>query len=266
MSTNLGSKRKKIFAQDLTNLKRDGILVLNFKLKLRNMKKNLLFLMFVVGLSMIMASCSSNKMMGRKFDGHNVYRPEFALKSNYKKYKASKIQASKSVKSTEDVTPQVQPIDNLESKGYASLSSDAPKLGKPMEMFKRLTAEEREVAKAEISKIFDKNPTLSSIIDKKFEKLDKKYPAPAQSSLSADGKELTTAEILSIVAIALSVFWVLGLAGLIIGAIALKKLKKEGGRSWARILSIIAIVLGSIMLLSFIIWLAVFLAVASTVL
>ena len=135
--------------------------------------------------------------------------------------------------------------------GYASANNDVPQLKTGMDMFKNLSEEQRIQVKDQVSTMFSKNKIIKGAILKKFDKMDKKYPAPPAAQAYEGGGRLSTGEILSIVAIACAVTWVLGIVGLILGAIALVKINREGGATWARILAIVAIVLGAIAFLSF---------------
>jgi hypothetical protein len=135
--------------------------------------------------------------------------------------------------------------------GYANSNNDVPATQRPMDMFKSLSAEQRLQVKDQVSSMLDKNKIVKGAILKRLDKMDKKYPAPPPAQAYEGGHRLSTGEILSIVAIACAVTWALGILGLILGAIALVKINREGGARWARILAIIAIVLGAIAFLSF---------------
>lgn len=144
--------------------------------------------------------------------------------------------------------------------GLASSSRDLPKFKNPKELFKLMTEDEREEAKSTVSKVLAKHPFIRKMAIKKMERMDKKYPAPAKSTLN-NGGGLGTGEILAIVAIVCSVFFFLGIVGLILGIIALGMIKKNGGANWARILAIVAIILGALDILILILWLVIVVAI-----
>ena len=135
-------------------------------------------------------------------------------------------------------------------------NNDVPTLKNSKDLYKLLTAQERAQAREEINKIFAKQPILKSVVNGRLNKMDEKYPAPATSSFSKDGGgALSLGEILAIVAIACVPFFFLGIAALVIGIVALMKINREGGRSWARILAILAIVFGALEILGLFFWL-----------
>jgi hypothetical protein len=223
-----------------------------------------------VGFALLLAvfsisSCTSYKGIASKPDGHNRYHRDLALNNLFKKHGGNSAnhdntQAKASANNT--VTP-VQPAPaSLNQKTAteinsmtASSSNEVPALKNPKEFYQLLTTEERVQAKEAVDKIFAKRHFLKKIVDARLNNMNEKYPAAAQSTLHRDnGGALSTAEILSIVAIACSVTWILGLAGLIIGIIALQRIRAEGGADWARILAIVAIVLGAIDVVSLFLW------------
>lgn len=211
-----------------------------------------------------MQSCTSYKGIANKPDGHNRYHPDYALNNLFKKHNSNyaKHGVTDTKASANTVTKPAAVADSINPKAPADLSSmtasssnEVPVLKNAKDIYKILTAEERVQAKEELNRVFAKRPILKTLVNSRLDKLNEKYPAATQSSARDGGGSLSLGEILSIVAIACSVTWILGLAGLIIGIIALQKINAEGGANWARILAIVAIVLGAIDVLTFILWL-----------
>ena len=202
-----------------------------------------------------MESCSSNKGTVSCPDLHGSHH---SMAMHWKMHNpnhesASATHTSKTQPGDKTVKAAAPGVDKVNPTGIASLSNEIPKT--PMGIFKILTSDERAQVKQQISSLMVKKPMLNKLINKRFEKLDHKYPAPAQSVLKAGGGGLSIGEILAIVAIACCVTWVLGLAGMIIGIVALLKINKEGGAKWAKILAIVAIALGALEFLTFLLWL-----------
>ena len=153
--------------------------------------------LFVIGLAIILAmvnleSCSSYKGIASKPDGHNRYQPDFALhlfskhNSNYYNNHGNN-DAKTSANKTAIPAPSASPSMDSKTLGElnsmtASSSNDVPALKNSKDIYKILTAEERKLAKEEVDKIFAKRPILKSMVDSRLNKLDEKYPAPAQSS------------------------------------------------------------------------------------
>ena len=150
-----------------------------------------------------------------------------------------------------DSSRMLPAVDAITPEGYASSNNDVPRAKEPMDMFKNLSADQRMQVKEQVSTMFAKNKIVKGAILKRLDKMDTKYPAPPPAQAYEGGHSLSTGEILSIVAIACAVTWVLGILGLILGAVALVKINREGGARWARILAIVAIVIGAIAFVSF---------------
>ena len=150
-----------------------------------------------------------------------------------------------------DSSRMLPAVDAITPVGYATSNNDVPHINSAMEMFKNLSADQRMQVKEQVSTMLSKNKIVKGAVLKRLDKMDMKYPAPPPAQAYDHGGRLTVGEILSIVAIACAVTWALGVLGLIFGAIALVKINREGGARWARILAIIAIVIGAIAFLSF---------------
>jgi hypothetical protein len=200
-------------------------------------------------------SCSEHKgIMQCPAVGYNAHHdklPMHALHNGNNRQSAGQRKTTAIVNPADNsrVLPAVDAIAPVG--GYATSNNDVPKFTEPMELFKHLSAEQRDQVKAQVSTMMAKNKIVRGVILKKLDKMDKKYPAPPPAQAYAGGGALSLGEILSIVAIACAVTWVLGIVGLIVGIVALLKINREGGANWARILSIVAIVLGAIAFLSF---------------
>ena len=223
---------------------------------------------------MNLESCSSYHGIASKPDGHNRYRPDFTLlapvkhhSTDHYKQKAcppagraadTKVSASNTTKPAPAAPATVDTKKTVDMSALtASANNDVPNMKNAKDLYKLLTAQERAQAKEEINKIFAKQPILKSVVNGRLNKMDEKYPAPATSSFSKDGGgALSLGEILAIVAIACVPFFFLGIAALVIGIVALMKINREGGRSWARILAILAIVFGALEILGLIFWLS----------
>jgi hypothetical protein len=224
---------------------------------------------------MNLASCTSYHGIASKPDGHNRYRPDFTLltpvkhhSSDHYKQKAAdtKVSASNTTKAAPAAPATVDAKKTVDMSSLtASAGNDVPNIKNPKDLYKLLTTEERAQAKEEVNKVLAKRPILKSLVNGRLNKLDKQYPAPAQSSFSKDGGSLSIGEILAIVAAACVVTFFLALAGLIIGIVALQKIKNEGGANWARILSIVAIALGALFFFILLIWIIVDIAVLHVV-
>jgi hypothetical protein len=208
--------------------------------------------LIIVG-TLNLESCSSKKATVSCPDLHGS-APHHYMAMHFKSHNANHQSASVTAKPADhsaSTTPAaIAPV------GIASLSTDIPKT--PGGIYGQLTSDERIMVRQEVSSLLVKKPfskLLNKMVSKKFDKLDKRYPAPAQSSFKADGGGgLSLGEILAIVAIACCVTFFLGIAGLVIGIIALQKINREGGASWAKILAILAIVFGALELLGLIFW------------
>jgi len=207
-------------------------------------------------------------LAGTMPDGHNKYHPDFAMhllkKHNSNYYNnhgnnAAKVSASNTAKPA-PVAPAT--IDNKTSDAVSSMtastSNEVPTYKNPKDAYKLLTEDERAQARQAVDKMFAKRPILRQLVDGKLNKLNEKYPAAKESSFkNADGGSgLSLGEILAIVAIACSVTFFLGIPGLVIGIVALLQINRNGGATWARILAIVAIVVGAIDILGLIIWIA----------
>ena len=232
---------------------------------MRNKIQQLIVAVAVVVAMFQLESCSSYRTVASMPDGHNRYHPDFAMhvlkKHNSNYYNnhgnnAAKVLAGNTAKPAP--TAPVQ-LDNKNSDAVASMTASAnnevPTLKNPKDIYKILTEDEREQARQAVDKIFAKRPVLKQLVDGRLNKLNEKYPAAKESSFKkADGGgALSLGEILAIVAIACSVTFFLGLAGLIIGIIALQQIRNNGGATWAKILAILAIVFGVLDLLGLLI-------------
>ena len=200
-------------------------------------------------------SCSQHKgIMQCPAVGFNVRhdkQPIHALNNGNNRQNAGKRKAPSTV-NTADSSRMLPAVDAIQPVGgYASSNNDVPTLKDPMEMFKQMSAEQRDQIKAQVSTMLNKNKIVKGAILKRLDKMDKKYPAPPPALAYEGGASLSLGEILSIVAIACAITWVLGIVGLILGIIALIKINREGGANWARILAIVAIALGALAFLSF---------------
>jgi hypothetical protein len=226
--------------------------------------------LLVVGVAVIiaganLASCSSYRGLAFKPDGHNHYHPDLASihrvkhlhDSNIRQHDDSKASANANVNPapTAPAALETKTVDQVSSTATASSSTEVPTPKNPKELFKLLTKEERSQAREEMEKILAKKPLMKHLVMNKFNKMDEKYPAPAQSTLhGASGAGLSLGEILAIVAIACVPFFFLGIAALVIGIVALLKIKKEGGANWAKILAIVAIALGALEIVGLILY------------
>ncbi len=220
--------------------------------------KNIKLLLVLLGFGVIILniqSCSTRQGMVSCPDLHRTSHHQMAMhKTHHSENRNVVAQQSAKEERHNEVgttkTNQPNTAGTIEPIGTASVSSGMPAIKKPADIFKILTTQERQQVKDKVSTMFSKTPMLKKIVLKKMDRLDKKYPAPAQSVLARDGGgEFTTGEILAIVAIACVL--VFGIVGLIIGIIALIKINHDGGREWARILAIVAIVLGALAFLGF---------------
>ncbi len=202
-------------------------------------------------------SCSQHKgIMQCPEVGYNAHHEKFNMHAFHisKRHMHNNEKTATAAVHTANADRSPMMFDTLTPKapiGYATSNNEVPQLKTGMEMFKNLSEEQRDQVKDQVSTMFSKNKIIKGAILKKFDKMDKKYPAPPPAQAYEGGGRLSTGEILSIVAIACAVTWVLGILGLILGAIALVKINREGGATWARVLAIVAIVIGALAFLSF---------------
>ena len=202
-----------------------------------------------------LASCSQHKgIMQCPAVGYNAHHdklPLLALHNANSHHSAFQKKTTATVNSV-DTSRKFDAVDAINpAGGYATSNNDVPRLKEPMELFKNLSAEQREQIKTQVSTMMGTHKIVKGAILKRLDKMDKKYPAPPPAQAYDGGGRLSLGEILAIVAIACAVTWVLGIVGLILGIIALIKINREGGANWARILAIVAIVLGALAFVSF---------------
>ena len=213
------------------------------------------FAMLAVLIIFQLESCSQHKGIMQcpevGYNAHHDKLPMHAMHYGYNHPGAAQRKTSAMINTADSsrLLPSVDAIKPVD--GYATSNNDVPTLKEPMELFMHLSAEQREQIKAQVSTMMAKNKIVKGLILKRLDKMDKKYPAPPAAQAYEHGSGLSTGEILSIVAIACAVTWVLGIVGLILGIIALIKINRDGGAGWARILAIVAIVLGALAFLSF---------------
>ena len=200
-------------------------------------------------------SCSQHKGIMQcpavGYNAHHDKMPLLTLHNGNNRHSAVQRKTT-AVVSTADSSRILPAVDVITPVGgYATSNNDVPKLKEPMELFKNLSADQREQIKEQVSTMMGKHKIVKGAILKRLDKMDKKYPAPPPALAYDGGGRLSLGEILAIVAIACAVTWVLGIVGLILGIIALIKINREGGANWARILAIVAIVLGALAFVSF---------------
>jgi hypothetical protein len=202
-------------------------------------------------------SCTTHKGMVSCPDLHNASHHQMAMahKAHHANNSAVAKTNSKQADGATAQKPAVTTPGNMKTEGIAGISTDVPKIKTPGNIYKILTANERVQIKDQISNMLGKKTFLKKLMLGKLDKMDKKYPAPAQSVLHPDGSALTIGEILSIVAIGCVLFFFLGIAALVIGIVALLRTRTDGSRNWARILAILAIVFGALEIVGLILWL-----------
>jgi len=218
-------------------------------MKYFNVKKQSLSIIISLSCLVIilnMESCSTKQGLVSCPNLYHAPHHQIAMRKAYRQ--AGNTSAAKPAAAPQNAGQNINgpaTLNSVQPVGIASLSNNAQVPKSPKKLFEALTGDQRQQVKEEISNMLKKAPVIQKVALKRFDKLDKKFPAPREHPVhSGDNGGLVKSEKLAIAAFVLSLTITFSLIGFILGIVALVQMKQDDGRLWAKILSILAIVFG----------------------